>query len=229
METIVALLAQFLAVVVVLTFHEFAHAYAAYKCGDPTAKFCGRMSLNPAKHFDPIGLFAFVFAGFGWAKPVPINPNNFDNYKKGAFWTALAGVLTNYIMAFLFYPVFVLTWIYVLPLFAGKYMAYFLYALTWGLFIYSLSFCVFNLIPLYPLDGFRIVDATTTRKGKIYWILRQYGQYILMGLILVHFAASRIPYFGYIDLLGYGLSFAENVFGKPITLFWDWIFQLILS
>ena len=109
METIVALLAQFLAVVVVLTFHEFAHAYAAYKCGDPTAKFCGRMSLNPAKHFDPIGLFAFVFAGFGWAKPVPINPNNFDNYKKGAFWTASAGVLTNYIMAFLFYPVYILT------------------------------------------------------------------------------------------------------------------------
>jgi len=81
----VALLAQFLAVMIVITFHEFAHAYTAYKCGDPTAKFSGRMTLNPVKHFDPLGILMFAVAGFGWAKPVPINPYNFNDYKKGSF------------------------------------------------------------------------------------------------------------------------------------------------
>ena len=102
------ILAQFLAVAVVLSFHEFAHAYAAYKNGDPTAKFAGRLTLNPAKHFDPIGVITFALAGFGWAKPVPVNPNNFKDYRKGCFWTSIAGVLMNYAMAFLFYPVFIL-------------------------------------------------------------------------------------------------------------------------
>ncbi len=228
MNYVVQLLAQFLAVMVVITFHEFAHAYAAYKCGDPTARFAGRMTLNPVKHFDPLGIVMFAVAGFGWAKPVPINPANFDNYKKGCLWTSAAGVLINYAMAFVFYPVFLLTYAYVLPLFAGKYLALFLYCLTLYLWVNSLSFCVFNLLPLYPLDGFRIVDAVNTRRGKIYWFLRQYGYYILLGLIMVHVIADYFPLIGYIDLLGYVLSFATNVFGKPITLFWNWIFGFII-
>lgn len=228
MDYIVQLLAQFLAVMVVITFHEFAHAYAAYKCGDPTARFAGRMTLNPVKHFDPLGIVMFAVAGFGWAKPVPINPANFDNYKKGCLWTSAAGVLINYAMAFVFYPVFLLTYVYVLPLFAGKYLALFLYCLTLYLWVNSLSFCVFNLLPLYPLDGFRIVDAVNTKRGKIYWFLRQYGYYILLGLIMVHVIADYFPLIGYIDLLGYVLSFATNVFGKPITLFWNWIFGFII-
>ena len=228
MDYIVQLLAQFLAVMVVISFHEFAHAYAAYKCGDPTARFAGRMTLNPVKHFDPLGIVMFAVAGFGWAKPVPINPANFDNYKKGCLWTSAAGVLINYAMAFVFYPVFLLTYVYVLPLFAGKYLALFLYCLTLYLWVNSLSFCVFNLLPLYPLDGFRIVDAVNTKRGKIYWFLRQYGYYILLGLIMVHVIADYFPLIGYIDLLGYVLSFATNVFGKPITLFWNWIFGFII-
>ena len=228
MDYIVQLLAQFLAVMVVVTFHEFAHAYAAYKCGDPTAKFAGRMTLNPIKHFDPIGIVMFAVAGFGWAKPVPINPANFDNYKKGCLWSSAAGVLMNYVMAFVFYPVFLLTYAYVLPLFAGKYLALFLYCLTLYLWVNSLSFCVFNLLPLYPLDGFRIVDAVNTKRGKVYWFLRQYGYYILLGLIMVHVIADYFPIIGYIDLLGYVLSFATDILGKPITLFWNWIFGFIL-
>ena len=71
------LLASFLAVIAVISLHEFAHAFVAYKCGDPTAKFSGRMTLNPVKHFDLWGMLCFAVAGFGWAKPVPINPYNF--------------------------------------------------------------------------------------------------------------------------------------------------------
>ena len=220
--------AQFLAVIVVVTTHEFAHAFVAYKCGDPTAKFSGRMTLNPLKHFDPLGIVMFAFVGFGWAKPVPINPNNFNDYKKGCLWTSAAGVIANYIMAFVFYPVFVLTVAYLLPVFAGKYMSVFLYALTYALFAYSLSFCVFNLLPVYPLDGFRIVAAVNRKRGKVYRFLRQYGYYILLALMFISILADNISAFRYIDVLGYIMQFAVGVFGRPITLFWNWILGFIL-
>ena len=222
----VYILAQFLAAAVVLTFHEFAHAYAAYKCGDPTAKFSGRLTLNPLKHFDVWGILMFALAGFGWAKPVPVNPNNFHNYRKGSFWVSIAGVLTNYCMAFLLYPMFLLVWRYVLPLVSGTYMMYFLYYLFWCAFSCSLSFCVFNLLPLYPLDGFRVVEAVNKKRGKVFQFLREYGHYILMGLIFVHIFADRFAFFAYFDVLGYVLNFAINFFGKPITLLWDWVFTL---
>lgn len=99
-------LASFVAVVAVLTMHEFAHAFTAYKCGDPTPKWNKRLTLNPLRHFDVTGLICFTLVGFGWAKPVPINPNNFKNYRKGLGLTASAGVIVNYVFAFLWYPVF---------------------------------------------------------------------------------------------------------------------------
>ncbi len=107
-------------------------------------------------------------------------------------------------------------------------MSYFLFDLSWGLYALSLSFCVFNLLPLYPLDGFRIVDAVNTTRGKIYCFLRDYGYYVLMGLIVVHIIAERIPALAAFDVLNYVLTFAIEFFGKPISLFWDWIFSLFI-
>lgn len=228
MEQLLLLVARFAAVIVIITFHEFAHAFVAYKCGDPTAKFAGRMTLNPMKHFDPLGIVSFVLVGFGWASPVPVNPYNFKNYRSGCFWTSAAGVITNYLMAFLFYPLFVLVQIYVIPAVAGKYAEIFLFWLFYAFFAYSLSFCVFNLLPFYPLDGFRIVDALNKKRGKVYRFLRQYGYYILLGLMLLHMVASYVPMLGYVDVLGYFMSFAVDIFGKPITLFWNWLLGLIL-
>lgn len=223
---LVQLIASFLAVALVITLHEFAHAFVAYKCGDPTAKFSGRMTLNPIKHFDPLGILMFALAGFGWAKPVPINPYNFRKYRSGAFWTSAAGIIANYISAFVFYPIFGLVAIYVLPPLNGMYIYVFLDTFFWGLVIYSLSFCVFNLLPFYPLDGFRIVDALSTHRNKFYWFLRNYGYYILLGLVFIHFIAGKIPYLHVVDLLGYVLNFATKILGAPITLFWNWIFSL---
>lgn len=227
MEDLIIIIAQFIAATVVLSFHEFAHAFAAYKCGDPTAKYAGRMTLNPMKHFDPLGILMFALAGFGWAKPVPINPYNFDNYKKGSFWTSAAGVLTNYCMAFVFYPIFILVMTYIRPLVLGTYMEIFLFALFYGLFSMSLSFCVFNLLPLHPLDGFHIVEAVSERKGKVYRFLRDYGHYILLGLVVLHYLANRFSVLTTIDILGYVLTFAIDFFGRPITLFWTWLFGII--
>ncbi len=228
MSDFLYLLASFVAVIVVISFHEFAHAFAAYKCGDPTAKFEGRMTLNPVKHFDLLGIFAFMFIGFGWAKPVPVNPNNFTHYRKGAFWTSVAGILVNYLMAFIFYPIWLLVFYYLVPLLAGKYAAVFVNDLFMLFYVYSLSFCAFNLLPFYPLDGFRMVDALDQKKGKVYQFLYKYGYYILLGLMLISMVADRIPALYYIDILGYILSFATNILGKPITLLWNWIFSFII-
>ena len=100
MDFIIVSLAYILAVTLALSFHEFAHAYSAYKMGDSTPKLQGRVSLNPFKHIDPIGFICCAMFGFGWAKPVQINQNNFRNIKKGIGWTSVAGVLMNLLLAF---------------------------------------------------------------------------------------------------------------------------------
>jgi len=228
MEDLVIIIAQFIAAAIVLSFHEFAHAFAAYKCGDPTAQMAGRMTLNPLKHFDPLGILMFALAGFGWAKPVPINPYNFDDFRKGSIWTSAAGVLMNLFMAFLLYPIYLLVVLKICPLVAGTYMEVFLLYLFYGLYAFSMGFCVFNLLPLYPLDGFRLVEALDTKVGKIYSFLLKYSRYILIGLILIHFLADRIYIFAYIDFLEMILNFATNILGAPIHLFWNWILGLIL-
>ena len=226
MREIVVLLAQFLAVMIVITLHEYAHARVACWCGDKTAKFSGRMTLNPAKHFDPIGVVMFAVTGFGWAKPVPVNPNNFKKYRSGAFWTSAAGIIMNYLTAFFFFGLTAVAYECVIPKFEGQYMELFLKAFFGGMVLFSLSFCIFNLLPVFPLDGFRMYDALAKKRGKVYWYLRQYGYYVLLGLILVHFLAGRAPILGYVDLLGYVLDFTRNIFGYPIEAFWKWFYNV---
>lgn len=224
MTRVLDLLASFLAVVVVLTLHEFSHAFVAYKCGDPTPKWTKRLSLNPARHLDLVGLICFTFVGFGWAKPVEVNPNNFKKYRLGMGLTASAGVIMNYVMAFLIFPLGQVIHIYYHTPFGG-YFAMFLCDFAEMLFTYSLCFCVFNLLPLFPLDGFRILDALNKRRGKIYRFLRQYGQIILLGLIAESFICNLFVDLGvyqmnWFDILGWIMQFATKIFGWPITALW---------
>ena len=219
---IITLLASFFAVMVVLSFHEFAHAFVAYKCGDPTAKINGRCSLNPMVHFDLLGLIMFTFAGFDWAKPVPINPLNFNHYRRGLTLTAIAGVVMNLIMAFLLFPIYKLVVLYVnIPLWPIQTFVEMLFMLLWT---YSISFCVFNLIPLAPLDGWRVVEALNRRHGRVYRFFERYGSIILLILIAIHFVSGYFTVLGYIDILGYILDFAVNIVAWPITAFWGLIF-----
>jgi len=227
-------LTSFVAVMFVLTLHEFAHSLVAYKCGDPTPKYKGRLSLNPFRHFDILGLVMFVLVGFGWAKPVPINPANFKHYRGGLIATSLAGIVVNLITAFFFYPLIILC----LNLEASMYnvnnlvyvLALILSYIVYKIYIYSLSFAVFNLLPLPPLDGFNFIEAMFRGGRKIIGFLRRYGNIILIALIVESYVcqmlvSAEIYFAGYFDILGYILTFAENILGWPITHFWGLIIK----
>lgn len=220
MDEIVKLISRFLALLLVLPVHEFAHAFAAVKNGDLTPKLYGRYTLNPLAHFDKLGLLCFVLAGFGWAKPVPINPNNFNNYKRGCFFTSVAGIAANYVLAFLVFPLYVLALMYI-PTFG--YFTEVLIMTLYYTFWLSLTFFVFNLLPIYPLDGFRVVDVFVKKRGSVYCFLREKGIYVLYVLFALSLVADLTGYYQ-IDILSMVIGFFTGIIQYPITLFWGLFF-----
>lgn len=221
---LIELLASFIAVTVVLTLHEFSHAFVAYRCGDPTPKWEKRLSLNPLRHFDAVGLVCFTFVGFGWAKPVAINPYNFRKYRTGLALTAVAGIAMNYLTAFLIYSAYLAVFYY-MPM-DIPFVSEFVDATLYYLFAYSLSFCVFNLLPLYPLDGFRLVEALNKKHGPVYRFLREYGRWILLFLIAESFICRifvnylNVPQMAWFNILNWVMQFACGILGWPITRLW---------
>lgn len=235
MLDIVSLFASLIAVFFVLVPHEFAHAYVAYKNGDATAKMYGRLTLNPIKHLDPIGFILCIFTGFGWAKPVPIYPYNFKKYRVGLFTTAIAGVVTNYVFAFFAYPLYLLFFKILLPLCVTDiawYTVYFVSSVFYFIYLYGLTIFVFNILPLNPLDGFRVVESLTREINPVRRFLNNYGQYILIFLVVECFvcnqlvARAHLDYFNYFNILGHYLKWFAEIIGFPIKTLWNAIFGL---
>ena len=157
-----------------LSIHEMAHGFAAYKLGDPTAKYDGRLSLNPLRHLDPIGALSMLLFGFGWAKPVMVNPNYFKNFKRDSAITALAGPLSNIIVAY----IGMLLWVHLLPVANSTYLAIFL-----RIFItLNINLAVFNLIPIPPLDGSKIFLHLLP--PRIYYEIMRYERFGFIILII---------------------------------------------
>ncbi len=185
-----------------ITVHEFSHGYIAYRLGDPTAKMAGRLTFNPLAHLDLFGTLAIIFIGFGWAKPVPVDPRNFANPRKDNLWVALAGPVSNFITAFVFGLIFRLF----SPLLAGSQVGEIILMMIYLAVWINLILTIFNLLPIPPLDGFHILEGlvSTETYVKMQPFVR-YGPMILIGLIL-------LSSFG-------GFHFFAIVFGPFVQLF----------
>lgn len=181
-EKILELLVSALAALVCICVHEVSHGLAALRLGDRTAKSQGRLSLNPLRHMDPVGLILMVVAHFGWAKPVPIDPRNFRHPKRGMMLTALAGPLANLVLAF--FALFAAELL--LPVYARNYDSTLLYwCVMFFLYVASLSvgLCVFNLLPIPPLDGSKVLFGILPEDA--YWRLMRLERYGILVLLLV--------------------------------------------
>lgn len=166
-----------------LTLHELAHGLVAYWLGDPTAKSQGRLTLNPLKHLDLLGTIMLFVVQFGWAKPVPVDTRYLKNPKKDMMYIALAGPLTNLVLAFLFAQVLKFTSSVQVE---QNLIVNILYQVSyWGLII-NVSLAVFNLLPIPPLDGSRVLFAFIPKRYDVYLhSLEKFGGIALLGLLLL--------------------------------------------
>ena len=166
------------AAVIGLTVHEFSHAFAAYKLGDFTAKNEGRLTLNPLKHIDWLGLFLIAVAGFGWAKPVTFNPDNLRNKHRDEILIAIAGPISNFILAVFFFVI-----ARVLYTVNGVSIDLVQLIVTWGIINFSLF--VFNLIPIPPLDGSHLyLTYLKDINPKLMMDMYKWGMFVLLIIIL---------------------------------------------
>jgi len=252
---LIAALYRIPAVLIALTLHELAHGYVALKCGDPTAQMLGRLSFNPLRHLDPLGALFMLIFGFGWARPVPVNPRNFRNFRRDDLLVSIAGVVLNFILFFFTTLIMVgineLIWDPALwniapsfftrqdflsftgfnfnALFSNDYAAFyanylpgigslFADALTenlrnpWLLYVQrffmnfasiNLGLCLFNLLPIPPLDGYHVVNDIFLR-GKLH-IPANVMNILMFALFAVMFFTDFIS-----NLLGEVIYFVQN-------------------
>ena len=203
-EIIISFLAVILAALGAIILHENAHGIVALWCGDETAKLQGRISLNPAKHFDIFGFIMFIVIGFGWARPVPVNPNNYKHRKLDSVLVALAGVFTNVVLAFICCGLLAAFFAILKDVNeVNTSMYYFLYFVEYLFFygaVINLTLLAFNILPIYPLDGFRVIEALAPNSVYVTF-MRKYGTYILLGLIILSYALSYVsPYLNVFSL-----------------------------
>ncbi len=174
--------------------HEVAHGWVAYKMGDPTAKWSGRLTLNPLNHLDPIGTLMLFLAGFGWAKPVPVNFNNLTDKRKGLLFVSSAGVLANILLAF-----FALLFIRLFSSSSSGTAAILVYKVSAYVAHINITLAALNLIPIPPLDGSKILMGITWKRTPYFLTrLEPYGFFIIVGFLYLGILDPLIGLFRWI-------------------------------
>lgn len=179
-ETALIIFIAFVATIVIaIAVHEYSHALLAYRLGDPTAKLAGRLTLNPAAHLDPIGTIALLFVGLGWGKPTPFDPFNLKNPKRDSAIIAVSGAVSNFLMAGVVSLLYLLINRLIhleLPLALSAFIQIFVQI--------NLLLGIFNLLPIHPLDGFKVLGGLLPKDWYYDWIqMERYGLFILIILI----------------------------------------------
>lgn len=180
---VMSLLYRAVVMLIAIPVHEAAHAYVSWKLGDGTARAMGRMTLNPMAHFDLMGALCMIFAGVGWAKPVPTQVYRFRNPKAGMALTALAGPAANILLAFVSAILYKVVMYSTYGPFGGSLLAMVLSTFLYYMIVMNVSLAVFNMLPIPPFDGSRILLAFLPQ--KIYFRLMQYEQYIFIGMFVI--------------------------------------------
>lgn len=197
-----------------LSLHEWAHGFVAYKQGDPTPKISGRLTLNPLAHIDASGFVMFLCIGVGWAKPVPINPSNFKKYRSGIAKVSIAGVIVNLILCIIGSFLYVLTRN---QLGDGDLISL---LAKWFMLVNAYLF-IFNLIPIYPLDGFNFISSFMRSDNKfVQWNIRNAGKVILWVIIVDLF----MDLFFEFSIIGYFLSTFAGWICQPLCNLWQLMF-----
>lgn len=191
-------------VLLALTVHELMHGWVALRCGDPTAKNEGRVTLNPVAHLDPLGTLCLMFGPIGWAKPVPIMPENFRHRKSGEILVSLAGVTSNVVLAIVFCLLFrllvQLDYVPETKLAAGLVLMLYLAILV------NFGLALFNLLPIAPLDGHHVVRELLPHTARVRFMeFSPYGPVLLLGLVLLNRGQG-------LRFLGYPVEFLMRTF-----------------
>lgn len=209
---IYTLIARVIIILLILPIHEFAHAFAARKFGDRTAEYSGRLTFNPFSHIDPIGALLLLLTGFGWAKPVPINPRHMRNPRNGIIWTSLAGPFSNLIVAFL--AMILYRFITTLPF---EMTEAYIYTINTVSFVFSefifinIGLALFNLIPIPPLDGSKVLMQFLPARA-VMWM--QQNQMVISIVFLVVLLT---------DLLDKPLGWAGSWISRLFFFATDWV------
>ncbi len=221
---IVDILLSLPVILLALTVHEFAHGYVAYLCGDKTAKAFGRLTLNPMKHLDPIGAICMLLVGFGWAKPVPVNMRNFGKPKRDMVLVSLAGPAANFVLAFISAGIAQLIMAFMRD---GFYIwdnklhlaLYFVCQLFYIMTVMNIGLGTFNLIPLPPLDGSKILAGLLPNHlAARYLQIERYSHYIILGVMVLSFT-------GVLDILLMPLTMLRGAITDAFLGVFEFLFK----